>query len=109
MAFNRNDRGSRDPLLGFINEQLTLIWQSMHRLHSIAEGRNAFIRANLVCLRGLTPQQIENVPSMLITPELANEMSSCSICLDDYKLGNLEKQLPCSVSILILNQHLYIY
>lgn len=102
MAAIRSYIEDEHRVMRIINLQLEAIWQNLEHLHHITDERNAFIRANLVCLRGLTPQQIENVPSVLITPELANEKTSCSVCLDDFMVDNVEKQLPCSVSILIL-------
>lgn len=63
------------------------------------------IAANAIPRRGLTPQQIENLPTMLITPELAGENSSCcAVCLDNFMVDNVEKQLPCSVSTFNLYQ-----
>lgn len=51
--------------------------------------------------RGLTKEQLKNIPDAQLSDEQFNDKTNCVICIVDFKRKEKVKLLPCKVSLLI--------
>lgn len=92
MAAIRNYIANENRVMRFLNQKFAHIRQRLGQRRSIAAERNAKVAKQIIDL----------LPSVTITSEETDAKAECSVCLDEFVLENVVKQLPCKVNIRVL-------